>query len=284
MSNFFIIIVTYNSKKTIEKNIKSIDRKYHQNVVIVDNNSIDNTVELMGKYKDISIIKNKKNVGYGAGNNIGIRIALKKGARSILILNPDVVLHKGFIKNITKYLLGKQKFDIVGPKIYREDGKIWSTGGFLDKKRYTAGLIGYEEKDRSISNTPIRMVDFISGTAMLIKEDVFRKIGLFREDYFLYYEDVDFCIRAVKAGLNLNIDSELKTTHFESTSVGKNSSIMQYYLARNHLLFVERFALKYFLLREFIRLPKTVWQHYKNDEKFANVGIRDYFLRRFGKK
>src|SRR3989344_490219 len=147
MNNLFIILVTYNNQKTIKNVVESIGKKYYKNILIVDNNSTDSTLLIVSKYRSLTIIKNKINLGYGAGNNVGIKAALKKGAKFLLILNPDVILYKNFFKNIYKYISGKYKFSIVGPKIYKEDGSIWSMGGVLDKKRYTADLLYYGKKD-----------------------------------------------------------------------------------------------------------------------------------------
>ena len=98
----------------------------------------------------------------------------------------------------------------------------------------------------------------------------------------MYYEDVDFCFRAKQAGFRVCIDTSAKIIHHASSTVGMNSPLMQYYLARNHFLFVENFASSNIKLREFIRLPKTLFEARKR--KYELLGIRDYFFRRFYKK
>ena len=171
---------------------------------------------------------------------------------------------------------------IAGPKIYDIKGKIWSLGGKIDKKRYSGGLIGLGLKDLN-GNGIATKPDYIPGTAMLIKKEVLEKTGLFEEKYFIYYEDTEISQKAQKQGYKIAIIPNATIRHKESSSFGKKSKAHSYYLSRNHLLFVERNAPISIRLREFIRLPKTIWEHLQNKDRYALLGIRDYFLRRFGK-
>lgn len=227
--------------------------------------------------KDIFFRRNDEdNLGYGEGINTIIREKLDT-YDYFLILNPDIAIAKGFLAKLLETLKENPQVGIVGPKILDESGKIWSLGGKLDKNRYSGGLVGYGSMDKK--EKTVLPVDFVSGTAMLIRRDVFEEIGLFSTDYFLYYEDVDFCLRTKRAGFASVVNPEAKITHFASRATGKDSPLMQYYLARNHLLLVERFAPLRVKLHELARLPKTLYEA----RAFEVLGIRDYFLRRFGK-
>lgn len=262
MGNILVITVTYNFP---EEDLKRFLDQVKKNEV--------NT-------KDIIVIDNsKKNRGYAGGVNKAVKENLHKYP-FFLIINPDTLLHKGAIKAMFSILESDSSIGIVGPKILDEAGRIWSLGGILDKKRYSGGLIGYGmSKER---HTFADSIDFISGTAMMVRKEVFKKIGLFTNDYFLYYEDVDFSVRAIKANFKLAIAPQAVITHFASTTIGKNSPAQQYYMARNHLLFLQRFAPFYIKARELVRLPKTLWQ--ARNKRYELLGIRDYFLRRFEKR
>ncbi len=283
-SKVFVIILTFNSEKTIENLLTScIHFKSGFDFLVVDNNSNDKTVSRVKKYNFVKLIKNKKNLGFSGGNNVGIKYALSKGADVVFLLNPDTVLPNNFYKNFkdsTKSILKNPDVGIVGPKIYDEDGKLWSVGGQLDMQRYSGYLLGLGKDDAGQYNSGFDL-DYISGTAIFIKKEVFESIGFLTEDYFLYYEDVDFCQRAINAGFKLVVDTNISITHAASSSVGKNSKVMQYYLSRNHMLFLERFAPFKIKIREVARLPKTLYQ--ARNRKFELLGIRDYCLRRFGK-
>ena len=284
MLKIFVIILTYNSEKIIRELLDSLKPlKSAFSILVVDNKSKDKTVSIIKKNKFVKLIANKKNLGFGAGSNIGIKYALSKGADVVFLLNPDTVLKSNFLENFnasTVSLLKDENIGIIGAKIYDVNGKIWSVGGEIEKNRYSGHLIGYEKEDVGQYNN-IKEIDYIPGTAMFVKKEVFEKVGFFKEDYFLYYEDVDFCLRIKKAGFELAIDSNIEVIHKASSSVGLNSKIMQYYMARNHLIFVERFAPMRVKLREIVRLPKTLYE--ARDKESELFGIRDYFLRRFFK-
>ncbi len=261
MKNVITISIVYKlSKKKIYELVCEISKQniFRKQIFIIDN-SVDN-------------------LGYGGGINKALR-GKAGSADYFLILNPDVKLKKNAVQEMVMVMESNAKIGIVGPKILDEKGAIWSVGGELDTKRYTAGLIGLGKKNKKIKK--ILYPDFVSGTAMLIRKGVFKKIGFFAEDYFLYYEDVDFCLRAKNAGFLLAIAPEAEIVHYASSSVGENSPLMQYYMARNHLLFAQRFAPLFVKMYEIIRLPKTIFQARKRP--YELLGIRDFFLRRFGK-
>lgn len=255
-----VIIVTYkNSKKELHDVKKSLLA-----------NDIPN--------KDIFFSDNaKENIGYGRGIS---RIVKKQLANYdyFLVLNPDTIVHKGCIAILAQELKRNNKSGIVGPKILDGQGRIWSVGGEIDPKRYSGGLIDFGKKNK-IYKEKVISVDYVSGTAMLIRREVFENIGPFAEDYFLYYEDVDFCQRARKAGWGVVVIPEAVITHIGSTTTGHGSPLMHYYLARNRLLFMEKFAPFKIKIRELFRLPKTI----KESNKYELYGIRDFLLKKVGK-
>lgn len=282
-----IIILNWRSREVISHCLESIWRAgYIESVVVVDNGSEDGSVEkIKAQISKIKIIKNGQNLGFAGGNNAGIKYALDKGVKYILILNPDTEINKNTIPHLVKVMEKDKRIGICGPKIYASRKKriIWSAGGILEANRYSGGLMGLGECDKGQYDTA-KEVDFISGTAMMVRRDVFEKAGLFHEPYFIYYEDVDLNQKASKAGFKIFYEPQATIVHKESSSMGKNSPAQEYYMARNHLLFVERNASLGVKIREFIRLPKTLYEHIDRKEKYAFIGIRNYFLRRFGKR
>lgn len=263
MESIAVISVLYkNPKEQVKKMVKSL---------------LDNGIAK----RDIFFIDNEKdNVGYGGGIN---KILKKQLIHYdyFFIINPDTLIHKGCIQQLLETCKLDKAIGIVGPKILDQDGRIWSAGGILDKKRYSGGLIDLGKKDK-IYDRPFYDVDYVPGTAMLIKKEVFEKIGFFAEDYFLYYEDNDFNLRAKKAGFRLVANPHAVITHFASTSTGQGSSLQLYYLKRNNMLFVERYAPIWVKLREIIRFPKTLYE--VRGKKYELLGIQDYLVRRFGKR
>lgn len=280
-----IVIVNWNNKDVILDCLQSVrNAGYISNVIVVDNASSDDSIgEIKQKYPGINIIQNSENLGYAGGNNRGIKYLLDREAKYIFILNPDTEIKKDTIEKLIEVFLQDKKTGIAGPKIFDKEGKIWSCGGKIDKKRFSGGLIGLGEKDHG-QYDQIREINYIPGTAMMVKKEVFEKVGLFEEKYFIYYEDTELSLRAKKAGFKIVFVPKAVIHHQESTSFGKKSGAHNYYMARNHLLFVERNAPVAIKLQELIRLLKTIWEHAKKKKKYAILGIKDYFLRRFGRR
>lgn len=255
MNSLGIIIVTYKFPK--EKLVKLVKEINHAGIKSSNFFVRDNTED---------------NIGYAGAINEVLKREINN-YKYFLILNPDIKIPKETIQVLLQ-TVESAKGDIVGPVMCKEDGSLWGSAGEIDKKRFSAGM-----STRVLNKlTP---VDFVPGAAVLIKAEVFKNVGFFQTDYFLYYEEVDFQYRAMKAGFSRVVNPKAKIIHTGSFTVGNSSNAMRYYMARNHLLFVERFAPLYVKIRELIRLPRTIWQ--AREDKYELLGIRDYFLRKFGR-
>lgn len=117
---------------------------------------------------------------------------------------------------------------------------------------------------------------------MFIPAQLLKQGFRFYEPYFMYYEDVEFGVRAAHLGFSPQVVADSVVIHHEQSEHETAKKMKAYYLARNHLLFLERNAPLTIKLREFIRLPKTLFEHVRKQEYTALKGISDYYLRRFG--
>ncbi|MBU1145305.1 MAG: glycosyltransferase family 2 protein [Firmicutes bacterium] len=200
-----IVTVTYNSEKVIEGFLQSILIQDYSNyfLYIIDNASRDKTLSLLSKYKDnrIKLFVNMENLGIASGNNIGISAAMKDGCEKILLINNDTE----FEINLISKLLNVQssvKCRLVVPKIlyFSEPDVIWYAGGFLSKYRgYTPSHRGIGEKDiGQYSN--IEVITYAPTCCVLLDTQVIRDVGLMDENYFVYFDDVDFMYRILKNG------------------------------------------------------------------------------------
>lgn len=297
------VIVTFNSQGVVRPCLRLLSDQGLTKIVIVDCGSTDETLAVVKQISPkIEILKLNKNIGYAAGNNRGINEALKYGPDYILILNPDAELLPNSLDKLVQAAENLDGKGIFGPLILKPDRQtIWSAGGEIDRKRWTAGLVGYGEKNlRFASSLDPDLVgtrddkkhgefsrlsaancDFISGTCMFIPRQLFDTGLRFYEPYFLYFEDVEFCLRANKLGFPSILVREAIVVHREISATPKLKESKEYYLARNHLLFVERNAPLRVQLREFVRSPKTLGEHWQMGNLSALGGIRDYLLRRF---
>jgi len=194
----FIVILNYNGRETLKKCLLSIFKNDYPNfeIVLVDNNSTDGSFEIAKtNFSKAHLIKNKENFGFAAGNNVGIRFALERMADFVLLLSNDAEAEKDFLSRLISAAEKNNKAGIFSPLIFSMDsrqiqfskGKIswFRTKAFREKKIKTED--GWE-------------TDFATGSAMLIKKEVFKKAGLLDEDYFLFWADIDFSLRALRAG------------------------------------------------------------------------------------
>ncbi len=250
--NAVLIFVTYNlnSEQFVWLS------KFWNKVIIVNNGKLLLTVNNLRGPK---VIWNETNLGYGGGANEGIRKAIRQGVEWVVVMNQDLNITKDGMVAFEK-ALQKSPSGIAGP----------FAGGF-DNKRWTTII-------------PSKQVDYISGACMAIHRKVIEKVGLFYVPYFMYYEDADYCVRAKKAGFPLIHMPISGILHEDRPSLGKGSFLHEYYLARNHELFVERMAPLHVKSYEYLHLPKTLIEHMVRKNFGALTGIMDYFMRRFGEK
>ncbi|MCX6730294.1 MAG: glycosyltransferase [Candidatus Roizmanbacteria bacterium] len=182
--------------------------------------------------------------GYAAGVNEGIRAGLEDGCDYFFALNPDISLKGISVKSL---FAASKLFDIWG--YVMKQGKSIFYGGEIDKWRLSGGLISQKPAHR------FTQVDFISGSVMGFSKKVVQTIGLWDESYFMYYEDVDYCVRARNAGFVVGIDSEVTYDHFEVSQLNKKK---EKWIAKSRWKFFWKYANVGQKIREVMRLPKTL--------------------------
>ncbi len=262
MKNVSIIILNWNNwgdTITCLDSLKNLDYPNYE-IVVVDNGSTDESVHELRQTLDppkgvrpprkTTFTINKKNLGFSGGNNVGIKYALDNGADYILLLNNDTVVEPSFLKtligmseNPNSRFPVPNSFGILGPRINYFESKdlVWFNGGeFGWPLKYNYHL-DFRKKESELKNLEPREVDFITGACMLVKRAVFEKIGLLDERFFLYFEDMDFCLRAKKAGFASMIVPQAKIYHKVSATASKlQDPIIWYYHVRNYLLLVKK--------------------------------------------
>lgn len=230
----FVIILNFNGKDTISACLHSVFNSHYPNfeVVFVDNDSKDGSFELAKSlFPKIHFIKNNSNIGFGRGNNIGIRFALEKMADYVFLLNNDAVLESNTLFNLVKIAQNKKEIGIFSPIIYSHN-KVWFSGGNIKFGNMKT------EHSTKIPKAEISISEYVTGCAMLIKKEVFKSIGLFDEDYFLYYEDADFCLRARKNGFKSAVIKSAKVFHDEKSNENLEQKI--YWLVLSGLIFFKK--------------------------------------------
>ena len=287
------VVLNFNSLKYISGCLDSL-KKTNTEIVLVDSGSRDRSVEyLKANYSELKLTETKKNLGYAGGNNVGLRYALEQKADFVWIVNPDIVVDKNSLIEALKVMTKDDKIAVVGSKVYfaagfefhknrytkKDLGKvIWYAGGENDWKNIFAVHYGMNEVDNGQNNKE-KEVDFATGSSMLIRCDVLRQVGLLDDKYFLYYEENDLCQRIKKADYKIMYAPKSVVWHRVGQATGIGSSLADYYIARNRLLFGLHWApwrAKFALVRESVKLLfiGRTWQ---------KRGVVDFYLGRLGK-
>lgn len=300
MKTVAIVILNFNGKKNTIKCIESFkeiqDFPNHKTlIVVVDNASNDGSIEaIKSRFPDITLIQNKKNLGYGEGNNVGIRYAIDHGSSYVLIINNDTIVNEALVKELLTVAKADRKIGIVCPKIYFEKeyefhkdrykkgelGKvIWYAGGEMDWNNVIGYHRGVDEVDYGQFEKEME-TDFASGNCMLIRKEVFDKVGFFDKKYFLYYEDSDFSMRVKKAGFAIRFVPKAMLWHKNAASAGGSGSLLQdYYITRNRLIFGMRYA----SFRAKAALIKESFALFLKGRKWQRQGVFDFYIGRFEK-
>lgn len=203
-------------------------------IIVVDNDSLKSDQQKLKKEVNASdLIFTGENLGYAGGNNIGIRKALENNADYIAIMNPDIKINSDFISPLIKQLKQDTEIGVIGPRICFHDKPtmIYSDGGILKVEDcYQTGHINWKVPEIEV-NDDLREVDYVNGSAMVIPRTSFMEFGGFVEDFFLYFEETEWCLRLKKLGKKVMVYPAVKVFH-ESSEKGNN---YHFYMSRNRL-------------------------------------------------
>lgn len=302
MKNICAVVLNWNRKEeTVEclESLGNVDlpKGYDLQMVVVDNGSTDGSREvfrrLSSEIKNFHFVETGKNLGYAGGNNFGIKYCLEKvKCDSLLIINNDIVPDRGFLLPLIEEV-EQDGVGIVCPKVYFAKGfefhkarykkselgrVIWYAGGVMDWNNVFAVHIGLDEVDSSKFDKKSES-EFATGSCMLVKRQVFERVGVFDENYFLYWEDIDFSIRVKRVGFKIIYQPNARVWHKVSSSSGIGSKLNDYFLTRNRLYF----GLKYAPLHTKFSLIKQAIKMLFNSTAWQKRGIIDYSIGRMGK-
>jgi GT2 family glycosyltransferase len=290
-----IVVLNWNGFKDTSELLESLSKIIYRNyrIIVVDNNSHQNESErLRNSYgKAIHIISCKENLGFAGGNNIGIKYSLQDNADYILLLNNDTIVQPDFLEILLRKFESDERAGIIAPRInyYDKPDNIWTEGGKISWLRGSG--FAYCDKLETQVELVDKSVSFVSGCCMLIKAEVILKVGPFDENYFLYTEDTDLCLRTIRAGYKIYVVPQSKIFHKVSSSTRTSHSILPlYYVTRNRLYFAKKnFKYTYLLTVTYIFLAMTlksfIWAASGNTNRINAVykAFKDFFHGKMGK-
>ncbi len=210
-------------------------------ILVIDNGSTDGSPQsITEKFPSVEQIVNASNVGFSAGFNIGLRRALEAKADYALILNNDSLVAPNMLEPLIT-AIKPEDVGITAPAIYYASNpeQVWSTGG--GRNPLTLEMTGDHGRHETLIQITER--EFLSGCGMLIKRSVIERVGLFDENFFLYYEDSDYCLRTRKAGFRLLVVPQARMWHKVSASTnGSDSPMERYWMGYSGVRFFRKHA------------------------------------------
>lgn len=296
-----VIVLNWNGKEDTLRCLSSLKAvTTEHSVVVVDNGSTDDSVNAIATaFPEVHLIETGANLGYADGNNVGLRYALGQSPDAILILNNDTVLDPGILRAFQKRDLpiqGAKQLQMEAPSRLGQLGGRWNPAtGMFDP-------VGIDDL-ADLWTEPVEL-DYVSGCALFVRAEVFRRVGLFDARFFLFWEECDWCFRAAGEGYRSTLCPEANVYHHGSASFVGGLPHTTYYWWRNRLLWMElhcakaeRRRLMWKMLPELLLtfrryslkslqrcFAKSTLERQRRLGEYRAIlaGVRDYALRRFG--
>lgn len=293
----YIIIINFGEPNhTIECLQSIIDNNYSSfQVILVDISDINQSIEKLNGWIEkkndprFTIIQEKQNKGFAFANNIGIKHSLKQdNCKFLWILNNDTVIEKDSLAHLINYYTEKantKNIGIVGSKImdYKERDHIQSVGGRFNSWTKFPDWIGMGEKDIGQFDNNELKVDHVLGASMFLQKSLIQQIGLMPEDYFLYFEDTDWCIKAQRVGFQNSVCTKSIVYHKQGASTGvkylndeKHLQNKKYFYVNLLKFYGKNFKL-YLPMAYFILFKKMLGKVYHRNYKEARLISRVIF-------
>jgi len=241
----YVLILNWNLKDDTAECVASVLESDYTNyrVLVVDNGSSDGSVDyLRHSFPDIEIIVNAANLGFAAGNNVGIRHALEMGADYVFVLNNDTTVDAAMLSQLVACAEGKAYIGMVAPKILydEERNRIWRLGDRIHQWLPVPLSVGRDQIDTGQFSEPFD-VDYVTFCGVLIKRALLETIGLLDERFFFTYEDADFCRRSRAAGYRIVCQPKACMWHKVSLSAQRDAANIRYLKSKSRAIFYRRY-------------------------------------------
>ena len=296
-----IVLVHLNAYKHTALCLRSLETMTYPNteIIVVDNGSVDGSgIRLKEEFPSATHIRSDENEGFTGGNNIGIDHAMSHGCDHVLLLNNDTIITSSFLEPLVERLVGDDMIAAVSGKIYYYpdalDGKkniIWYAGVY--QKWHTGyNHIGVLEEDHGQFDVAMP-TEYASGCLMLMRGELIKKIGGFSKEYFIYWEESDWCLHAKALGYGSWYEPRSVIYHnFTNASLGNEKPFYMYMQMRNAFIFASRNFHGWMKLRHHLLYPIYIMYYFlwlmrsKNypAAKAIFKGIIDYYKGYRGKE
>ncbi|RFZ85000.1 glycosyltransferase family 2 protein [Mucilaginibacter terrenus] len=281
MKKVSVVTINFNQDTITEELLDSIAAtNTYENIeiIVVDNGSTVNPLpKWLPKYPDVTFIRSELNLGFSGGNNIGIA---KATGDYYFLVNNDTEFTPGLVQKLVEVLDANPQVGIISPKlVYDFDRSIIQYMGFTLIDYYTCRnqAIGKNQKDVGQYDSFLGQTGYCHGGAMMVKRETCDKAGLMADNFFIYYEEVDWGERINRAGYQAWVRGDAVIYHKESMTVGKKSPFKEYFMNRNRILFIRHNAppLKAFVFYIYFMLtvvPRNIISYVK-EKKYNFISI-----------
>lgn len=298
MNKVSIITVNFNQPKITEELLRTIPDTYaNLEIIVVDNGSTVVSINnWQADFPHVKFIRSEKNLGFAGGNNLGVNEAT---GDYLFFVNNDTEFTEDLIEKLVDVMDENPVIGMISPMIkYYSDKNLIQYAGYTPMNYYTCrnSCIGLREKDTGQYNNVTGPTAYGHGAAMMVRNEAIEKAGQMSENFFLYYEEVDWCEHIKRAGYEAWVCTDAVIYHKESVSVGKKSKLKEYFMNRNRILFIRRNApafnklvfMIYFILlvvprnllsyvkdRNFNFIPmllRAVWWNFTHGKNSKNLG------------
>lgn len=234
-----IIIINYKTPQLTINCVKSIlshNNLGEKEIIIIDNNSNNNSVHILrSAFADkVKIIENKENKGFSFANNQGAKIA---SGNFLLFLNSDTIVNDDIFNSAINIFKNYKDVAIISPRLELENGSYqkYAYGKAITPWRLVSRKTKKEIKIKE--SEKLFEIDWVSGCALFIKKEVFKKINGFDENFFLYFEDVDICKKVKDIGFKVVIDNSVRVIHLVGKSIDQHTTRKKYYYKSQNYYF-----------------------------------------------
>jgi len=290
----YIVILNTNRRDDTLACLKTLSKSTYSNlkIIVLDNKSSDDSVDAIhSAFPEIQIVDLTENLGYAGNNNVGIEEAIKRGADWVLVLNEDTILDPDCLTELVKVGENDPKIGIVGPMVYHYDEPniIQSAGGILGKY-WQSRHLGQNELDQGQFQVPHR-VEWISGCAIMVRKTAIEQAGMLDANFFIYWEETEWCIRIVRSGWQIIHVPQAKIWHKGVQRDYQPKPSFTYYGTRNHLLTLSKhqapLGVQLFNWMQIFRTLlswsiKPKWADKREHRNAMWKGVVDFLQRRWG--
>ncbi|MBV5326813.1 MAG: glycosyltransferase family 2 protein [Chlorobium sp.] len=258
-----VVIVNYNGYELSRDCLASFAKVNYSNyfLIVVDNASNDNSIpKLKVEFPHVHYVESTMNTGFTGGNNLGIKRAYELEAEYVFLLNNDTIVSDNILDELVTFSINNPEIGIVGPLTYFFESMdtISFGGGHINRN---TGMYYHLNKGKKLKDLRENVIDcnFIEGAAMFMRTDLAVEVGGLSNVYFLTSEESELCVRVADKGYRLAVITSCSVWHKISQSLKGGSTLRDYYVFRNKLLFVKRNA-KNLRLRD---LTGLAWFYFK---------------------